>query len=96
MKVYYLIDKERFKTPHKPPIQAGTISEMERHLAQEWIKVGIVAAYDGDLGTGQNLFIEQEKAKAEKKRLIEEVAKENPKPKGILAEKGKGKKLIGK
>ena len=67
MKVVFLVDFPRHKTPHKPPIKAGTISDFERSHAEDYINLKIVAAYNGELPTGQNLY-EDEAQKQRKEK----------------------------
>ena len=92
MKVVFLVDFPRHKTPHKPPIKAGTISDFERSHAEDYINLKIVAAYNGELPTGQNLY-EVEAKKAEERKELEVLGKkekrEVPKKKDSLIQTNK-------
>jgi len=92
MKVVFLVDFPRHKTPHKPPIKAGTISDFERSHAEDYINLKIVAAYNGELPTGQNLY-EVEAKEAEERKELEVLGKkekrEVPKKKDSLIQTNK-------
>ena len=96
MKVVFLVDFPRHKTPHKPPIKAGTISDFERSHAEDYINLKIVAAYNGELPTGQNLYEVEAKEAEEHLRLTELGKQKKAEAKKVVIEKAKGEKLIGK